>query len=454
MTIRFGPTLARRVFLAAVIAYVAVWGAVITQKFATDQETPQQFRQWMEGKSRILDRLATPAQAVAYMDSLSSINQYETDGVPPNCFELWSRDGQRIFFDQKHAYPYPPLTGDPQRMSTQAGNGIDYDIYRVDGARWSLRFAVPRSSLGTYAKIYGAHLNRQLLLAAPILLLLIWFAIVGGLAPLRALSRRLAARAADDLAPLDFDAKYAELKPLASALDALLLLLRSKIEREHAFVQDAAHELQTPLAVILAQAHVLAKAQSEVERQEAIQQIDHAIARAMHLVGQLLELARVDTLRRQPGALLDVAQLARADLAQMAQAAKARAIALSIDAPPSLLHRLEQNTFVSILHNLIDNAIRYGRSGGAVALELKKSGDSLLLSVADDGPGIGLAERDLVFERFYRGAGNQASGSGLGLAIVQQAAAQLGAQVALSDGLRGRGCRFTVLIPAEPRLAA
>jgi signal transduction histidine kinase len=77
---------------------------------------------------------------------------------------------------------------------------------------------------------------------------------------------------------------------------------------------------------------------------------------------------------------------------------------------------------------------------------LRQEGSDLQLYVADDGPGIHLAQRELVFERFYRGVGHEVSGSGLGLAIVRQAAARLQAKLEISDGIGGQGCAFSILI--------
>jgi len=110
--------------------------------------------------------------------------------------------------------------------------------------------------------LLSRDLAPSLALAFPFVVLPVWLAIRQGLRPLRRLSGRLAQRHADDLSSLDIDLKYAELQPVVSAFNALLLKLRDKVQRERAFVQDAAHELRTPMAVIAAQAHVLTRAAS------------------------------------------------------------------------------------------------------------------------------------------------------------------------------------------------
>jgi signal transduction histidine kinase len=99
------------------------------------------------------------------------------------------------------------------------------------------------------------------------------------------------------------------------------------------------------------------------------------------------------------------------------------------------------------LQNLLDNAIRYGREGGRIAVELRARGNALTLCVSDDGSGIANTERPRVFDRFYRGAQRDgAPGTGLGLTIVKQATTRLGGEVLVTEGLDGSGCCFKVEI--------
>jgi signal transduction histidine kinase len=153
----------------------------------------------------------------------------------------------------------------------------------------------------------------------------------------------------------------------------------------------------------------------------------------------------------KPAALgdVDVAELVRTELALLAPAALARHIDLVLDAPDTLRWRLDLHAFQAVLHNLVNNAIAYIPAHGRVHVGLRGDGAALVLAVADDGPGIPPAERALVFERFYRGAGHDKPGAGLGLAIVREAAARLGGGVVLVEGIDGKGCRFVVTIPSE-----
>jgi signal transduction histidine kinase len=117
------------------------------------------------------------------------------------------------------------------------------------------------------------------------------------------------------------------------------------------------------------------------------------------------------------------------------------------DAPEALQAAIEPLALRTILRNLVGNALQYVPRGGRVRVSMIAEGDGLRLVVADDGPGIAPEDRERVFERFVRGSAGDVRGSGLGLAIVRQAARRTGGDVALSEGLDGRGCRFDVRLP-------
>ena len=99
------------------------------------------------------------------------------------------------------------------------------------------------------------------------------------------------------------------------------------------------------------------------------------------------------------------------------------------------------------MRNLVDNAVRYSGAGGRVDVAVEAAGGGARLTVSDDGPGIAADERERVFDRFYRPAGEPEPGSGLGLAIVKTIAQAHGASVTLAEGLEGRGLAVTVSFP-------
>jgi signal transduction histidine kinase len=247
-----------------------------------------------------------------------------------------------------------------------------------------LRFKFYRPYIGHHG--LSKDLVSNMTIAWPFVLLPVWLAVSQGLRPLRRLSEQIAAREPEDISPVGIDPRHAELKPLIRSLDDLLAKLRHKIESERAFVANAAHELRTPLAVITAQAHVLAKATTEAERVDAERRLDEAIARSSHLIHQLLALARMEMERPAEPVTLDLAQLAH-----FAPVAFAHNIEISLEAPDRLMLRWEVHSIQSVVQNLIDNAIRYGRDGGRIVVEIQPLIGAIRLSVTDDGPGPGVA---------------------------------------------------------------
>ncbi len=451
------PTLLRRVVLALMLALSAAWLALLAFRVAellVFEEQAVGLPATAAGLSKALAMAGQPAEARAMAMAAERLsNELRAQDQPPGqvLVQLSDRADGRLLYASA-ALGGEPMGGLAPGVSAHHRLlGMPYAVHRVDSGRWSLLVAMPRLQPPWLVATLVPELTKYMLVALPFLLLPVWLAASRGLQPLQRLSRHIAARSADDLSPVGIDARYAELLPLVGALDRLLAQLRGKVQREHAFVQDAAHELRTPMAVVSAQAHVLLKASGEPQREEAAARMELAISRASRLVEQLLALARME-FRPAPGgpALVDVAALARQAVAQCAPAAVARDVDLALDAPAALLLPADAHALQSVLHNLLDNAVRHGREGGCIEVLLSVDDDALLLSVADDGPGIAPAERALVFERFYRCADPQAPGSGLGLAIVRQAVNRMAGSVRLGKGLNGRGCRFTVRVALPP----
>ena len=323
--------------------------------------------------------------------------------------------------------------------------------FRFDGDRWSLRAAMyvlpPYEAVIFYSRRKWSGISHLVLGSLLILTLPLWWVVRRGLSPLRQLATRLGQRGAEDFSPFNFSDQYRELQPLLAVLESLLRQLKNKVQREHQFLQDAAHELRIPIAVISAQAHLLAKALTPNEQDEARRNVDNAMARAKHLLGQLDGLAQVSAASENEWEWFDVVQQANLALAQMRPLADMRNMVVVSDVPPALPQYLQRDAFQLIVDNLLSNAIRYGADGGRVVVTLKQLGNSLLLSVAADGAGIPVEEREMVFERFYRVRGQEGMGSGLGLAIVRQAVMRLYATLDIATGLHGRGCCFSVLVP-------
>jgi two-component system sensor histidine kinase TctE len=278
--------------------------------------------------------------------------------------------------------------------------------------------------------------------------LLIAFGVHRGLLPLKRLRDELRARDPDDLSPIDTRQVPREVVPLVDALNVHTQRQRELTELQQRFFANASHQLKTPLAVLRTQS-ALALRQTDIgAMRELVQRMHDGTEATGRLVQQLLTLARSD-----PGLALaredvDLAQLADEVLLDLVVLARSRRIDLGLDARAAPVVRGERVLLREMVANLVHNALVYTPAGGRVTVhvETDESGAAAMI-VEDDGPGIPQAERERVFDRFYRVAGSASEGSGLGLSIVQEVCRRHGVRITLADGTNGRGLRVELRWP-------
>ncbi|HEY5602693.1 MAG TPA: ATP-binding protein [Gammaproteobacteria bacterium] len=273
------------------------------------------------------------------------------------------------------------------------------------------------------------------LISLPFLALMIWIGIGRGLRPIQKVAEEVTRRDPDYLESMKVGPVPSEVMPLISSLNRLFERLKSALEAERRFTDDAAHELRTPLAALKTQAQVCLRATDDAERQLALRQVIHSVDRASHLVDQMLTLARLDpavtSLVREK---INLHDLAADVVAQLAPVAIQKNIDIAITGSEEAVVFVEPVSVSILIRNLVDNAIRYTPAGGEVILTIEPhSGQQILLWVVDSGPGIEPALQHRVFDRFYRAAGNAATGCGLGLSIVKRVADLNGLRVALKN---------------------
>ena len=293
----------------------------------------------------------------------------------------------------------------------------------------------------------------------PIAVLLVWLALVQAIKPLNMLEERIRARKPDDLSPIDAQAAPLEVAPLVDSVNDLLLRLKDSIATQKRFLADAAHQLKTPLAGLRMQADLAQREGAGAdELKQSLRQIGRSSVRATHTVNQLLALARAESSgSAMPRQTCDLAELTMSVVRDCVPRAIEKQIDLGYEGtePGAPGGQIEGNPtlLTELVRNLVDNAINYTPSSGhqtavitaRVLIDLTER--TLLLQVEDSGPGIPLAERDLVFQPFYRALGTEADGSGLGLPIVLEIAQQHNATVDLDETRPGNaapGARFTV----------
>ena len=271
------------------------------------------------------------------------------------------------------------------------------------------------------------------------------FSIPSGLAPLERLENSLRLRSGTDLSPIDPAGVPREVREVIGAVNGLLERLRTANAQQRAFLQDAAHQLRTPLAGLQMQLELLEARPADDAARARLRQ---SVARVTRLANQLLALARAEAGERliADATEVELAALIDAMVEDWVDRADARNIDLGIEREPVRVHG-DPTLLQELIANLMDNALKYGRAGGMVGLRCVIEDDHVLIEVCDDGPGIAPAVREQVFERFYRHAGSQASGSGLGLSIAREIVRSHGGRIAIDDGPNGRGTCVRVSLP-------
>lgn len=359
--------------------------------------------------------------------------------------EIWDLLGTRVYVSRPGlpvierpllGYSDVTLRGQPWRV---------YGLQTLDGI---IQIAQPLSVRAALARAAALRVMLPLLILLPLLALAVAWVVRSSLAPLRRIVTEVQRRDAGSLAPLTGAELPEEIAPLIEQLNRLLARLDLAFGAQRAFIADAAHELRSPLTAVRLQLQLLDRAPDQSARSTARVELGAAVQRAVHLVEQLLALARSEPqdvrLALQPVPLEAIAADAIRDTHALALE---RHIELQLSAEPDTLVRGDPEALRTLARNLVDNAVRYTPAGGRVQVRSLRCATGPMLQVSDSGPGIPVAERARAFDRFYRRANSPAGGCGLGLAIVKAIAERHGARVTL-DEAPGGGLQATVAFPA------
>lgn len=376
----------------------------------------------------------------------------ETDALSAARFDLviqiWDATGSRLYLSR----PHTDLPGFAQlgytTLSTAEGR---WRVYSEQLRGRVIQVAQPMALREGLALEMALRVMLPWLGLIPLLGILVWFAIGRGLVALDAVTRAVDARNPDSLEPLQLTRVPDELQPLLAALNALLARLAQALEVQRAFTADAAHELRTPLAALQLQAQLLERSRNETERRQALGRLRGGLQRATHVVEQLLILARQEGQDASLQENVDLHALAASVIAERGPLAQTRDIDLGLvaDGLPVCIPG-DVEALRILLANLVDNALNFTPSGGQVDVAVDRGRGWAWLAVRDTGPGIPAADRERVFDRFFRGSDTtDQPGSGLGLAIVQRIAHRHGARLLLEDAVPAPGLQVRVLFPYE-----
>jgi signal transduction histidine kinase len=237
---------------------------------------------------------------------------------------------------------------------------------------------------------------------------------------------------------------------LAGTLNSTFARLETAFAQQSQFTSDAAHELRTPVSIILTQTQsTLNKERSAAEYRETLEVCQRAAQRMRRLTESLLQLARMDAgqeaFRRET---FDLAVIARNSVELLRPLAIEKCVTIRADVAEAKCVG-DSDRIAQVITNLLNNAINYNKPGGEIRLGVAMENDSVVLTVADTGVGISREDLPRVFERFYRGDKSRtgSGNAGLGLAICHAIVAAHGGEMAVSSEL-GQGTTFTLRLPA------
>jgi two-component system OmpR family sensor kinase len=288
------------------------------------------------------------------------------------------------------------------------------------------------------------------LVLLPVLLLVVAHLVRKIFQPIAALSLEIDQRSEHALHPFSAHDMPTEVRPFVVAINRLLGRVAQAMEAQRRFVADAAHELRSPLTALSLQAERLADTALPDTARQRLTTLREGINRGRALLDQLLTLARVQSHTsacQQPG-LHSVQQVFRRVLEDLLPLAEAKNIDLGVENDLDAQVLAYEVDLVTLVKNLVDNAIRYTPPGGRIDLAVQPGPGLVEVWIRDTGPGIPLVEQGRVFDPFYRVLGHDSTGSGLGLSIVQAIAERMGAQVQLgyADGLAQTGLAVQVVL--------
>ncbi|MCY1011708.1 HAMP domain-containing sensor histidine kinase [Nannocystis pusilla] len=348
--------------------------------------------------------------------------------LPPpdgNCFDLWSA--------HEHL------------------RAVHVDLPSHEGS--SLLLAAPRADLDGDARFLERAMGTGFAVA------LVWTVLVA-LAVVHRLTRdhrtiaEVARRvAAGDLAArIDLRHGDREIVQLARDIDAMIERLGLLLGLQQRFVANAAHELRSPLTTLYGElSHALRRSRDASEYERAIREALESTSRLRRLTEDLLAVARMGAAGDEVGEPVDIAELGQEAIALVRHESDAKGVSIEWDGPGARVIG-RAHDLVRLIRNLLENAVRHTPPGGKVSVRCRPGPTRVELRVRDEGPGVPAAEREQIFEAFYRGTrerGANDGGTGLGLTIAREIAHAYGGQVVVAAE-EGPGAVFAITLQRAP----
>ena len=337
------------------------------------------------------------------------------------------KDQQHILTESKEF----PLEQQNSKLQTQVSNGYRY-IWQ-DQQLWRM-YSAEDAELNmsvTMLQPVGERFKElaQNVMGYSLVLMLLWFmqwlilhfAVKRQFKVIQQLSKNIAEKNADDLAPIQQqEPELKELQPMVLQLNQLLQRLKQSLLAEQRFTADASHELRSPLSAIQMRLQVLKRKYPDLNQDLA--SIQNDVSRGTQVLENLLLLARLDPTNTHQLPKIDVNL--KAIVCDVIQALQPFALEKNIQITTHIADDLSifanEKLIFTCVRNLVDNAIRYAGQGGHVFIDVQQRQQNVVMTIADDGQALTEDILQRLGERFYRALGTQTQGTGLGLSICKK----------------------------------
>ncbi|RTZ41779.1 sensor histidine kinase [Candidimonas sp. SYP-B2681] len=388
-------------------------------------------------------------------------------------YRVLTEDGLADIGDQQLPLPDQELvSGVPQFYTAQyldetiriaaLARAMDPPLYNNQGGRVVVLVGEDIDTRESFIKSMMLRSLGRDLVSVVLVVLIVVFGVLFAVRPLTRLRQEVQRRHHDDLRPIEATDIPAEVQPLVAAINVHMERYEQQARLQRQFLDDASHQLRTPLTIMRAQLGYALRETDPLEIQSALQAMREGLDRGVRTTNQMLSLARAkehSPFEKGEGPeLIDLTELGREVLKDIHAIARARHLDYGLECPEAPVYVCGQEWLLrEAIVNLVDNAVRYTPAGGTMTLRIESDKREARLIVEDNGPGMSADDIEKAGVRFRRGqAGKNTPGAGLGLAIVQAIMLQHRGQFLLES--LHPGCRatlvFTLNFPDQGRIKA
>lgn len=360
----------------------------------------------------------------------------------------------------RYSYDVAAIPFDHGRLRHETVGNEEYvifDIFKPSAPGDNRGYWIRGAQSISYARVFGDSAFIVILICIPFILLLTaaggYYITKKAFMPINGIINTASDIAAqNDISrriEINSDYKKDELYNLSVTLNSMLDRIEKLVEKEKRFTSDAAHELRTPVSVVLAQGEYLLDIAENEKEKELAQNIVDKAKQMSELVSGLLLIARIDGKKQRINKeKVDLAVLADIAAETMREEAEKKNILLLLNVSENIIIEADEALLLSVLTNLIGNGIKYGRENGYVSVSAFIMGDVTEIIVADNGIGMAEEQLDKIWDRFYRVddvRNDEYGSSGLGLAMVKSIVELHGGNISVkSETEKGSEFRITL----------